>query len=203
MILGCFFRFVCFCVLSLCFLILETLAFPARWGVIHSSIQNSCKYSNFVSVFKNIKWALNNVKWWQSALQNVNLNFNQCTNCILFNYSINTVWHNTLCIYNIYIWFAVLSLYSVIFIFFKEISLVQVVRRLGVSVSFVNMRIEQLKTCWSRGVRFGFFMCLLSFPHSFTAAKEFGRICWLCKPPQPSVQEVCQEGLWVHPDGCW
>lgn len=34
-----------------------------------------------------------------------------------------------------------------------------------------------------------------------TAAKESGRICWLCKPSQPSVQEVCQEGLRVHPDG--
>lgn len=33
------------------------------------------------------------------------------------------------------------------------------------------------------------------------ATKESGRIRWLRKPPQPSLQEVCEEGLRVHPDG--
>lgn len=36
----------------------------------------------------------------------------------------------------------------------------------------------------------------------FTAAKESGRIRRLCKPPQPSVQEVGEERLRVHPHGC-
>lgn len=115
--LVAFFVLFVFVFLPLCFLILETLAFPARRGVIHSSIQNSCKYSNDVSVFNNIKWALNNIKWRHSALQNVALNFNPCTNCILFNYSINTVWHNTLCIYNICIWFSTFA--SCIWLFYS------------------------------------------------------------------------------------
>lgn len=47
-----------------------------------------------------------NVKCQDSTLQNVILNFtqkelNQCTNCVLFNYNINTVWHNRRGIYTI------------------------------------------------------------------------------------------------------